>query len=500
MKHASLLVAVAGLMVGMSLGGGCAHEQTSPTATSPPAATGGVKQEPSGPEPRFEFSRTGFDLGQVRPGTSHRITVKVLNHGAADLAVSQERLRGSISVDHSEVKIPPGESRSLTFVVVAPKTPGPFSASAGFHTNDPGQPLVLWKVTGVVAGGSPTAAEPRPAQPTAAGTTPAKRAAKVRMTGPYPVVVIPKTTLDAGVINKGEPAHYEFKVKNTGKATAIITAKPGCGCTVAEYDQRIPPGGVGTIRARLDTTAYTGQVSKEITVTTNDPTRPVIHLTITAQVKPHVQVLPSDRYYARIYEGESITHEFTLYSNDPQPLKITSVSDSSHKLKLELLPAQVPVKGRPKQTKPGYRLRVTIPKDLPPRVFASTVTVETNNRHEPRINLTISGVVLKEITASPSTLYFVIRNEKERPTRVLSVTKRNGTFRITKVDVGGLPLKVKISNPHAARSCRVEFTYTGGWKPGFINGMVVLYTNNKDQPMIQVPVTASVVRAPKPPR
>jgi len=504
-KQASLLVAVVvGLIGGTVFHGGCAHEQSPPTNEPTPSRSAVAKQKPAGQGPKFKFSQAEYNLGRVAPGSLHQITVKVWNRGTAQLTVSREQLRGRISVDLSKFKVPPGNSRLVTFVVVAPEAPGPFSVSAGFHTNDPDQPLVLWSATGVVEKGSGSvrrhAVPPPPASGGRAGPNKGGAVAKARVTGPHPVVIIPTISLDAGVVNRGEPAHYEFKVKNIGTAAAVITAKPGCGCTVAKYDREIPPGGVGTIRARLDTTAYDGQVTKEITVTTNDPTHPVIHLTLTVDVKPHVQVLPSDRYYARLYEGESLTHEFTLYSNDREPLEITSVSDSSHKLKLELIRGHVPVKGHPNQTRPGYRLRVTIPKDLPSRGFASTITVETNNKHEPRINLTVSGVVLKEISVSPQTLYFVIRNKKERPKRVLTVTKRSGTFKITKVDVGGLPLKVRITNPRESASCRVEFTYTGGWKPGFVNGMVVLHTNNEQQPLIQVPVTASVVWGSKPSR
>ncbi len=75
-----------------------------------------------------------------------------------------------------------------------------------------------------------------------------------------------------GVLNFGEQAEIKFRFKNTGnKPLFIISAAPGCGCTVADYPKEaIAPGKEGEITAAFDSKkGSVGNFSKNITVTTN---------------------------------------------------------------------------------------------------------------------------------------------------------------------------------------------------------------------------------------
>ncbi|MGH9420648.1 MAG: DUF1573 domain-containing protein, partial [Thermoanaerobaculia bacterium] len=58
-----------------------------------------------------------------------------------------------------------------------------------------------------------------------------------------PRLTIIEPLKDYGTIPKGEKLTWSFEVKNTGDADLqIIAAKPGCGCTVADFDKVIKPG------------------------------------------------------------------------------------------------------------------------------------------------------------------------------------------------------------------------------------------------------------------
>ena len=77
---------------------------------------------------------------------------------------------------------------------------------------------------------------------------------------------------DYGTVAKGEKLDWAFLVKNTGDADLqIIAAKPGCGCTVADFDKVIKPGETGKVTAHVDTTAFAGPIAKTVTLETNDP-------------------------------------------------------------------------------------------------------------------------------------------------------------------------------------------------------------------------------------
>lgn len=77
---------------------------------------------------------------------------------------------------------------------------------------------------------------------------------------------------DVGIVTKGRIAEIQFKFVNTGeKPLFIISAKPGCGCTVADYPKEaIVPGSEGVITANYDSNKGSmGDFRKSISITTN---------------------------------------------------------------------------------------------------------------------------------------------------------------------------------------------------------------------------------------
>ncbi|MFL9484134.1 DUF1573 domain-containing protein [Chitinophagaceae bacterium LWZ2-11] len=92
-----------------------------------------------------------------------------------------------------------------------------------------------------------------------------------------------------GTINMGEKIQIKFRCKNTGDKPLIITnARPGCGCTVADYTkQPIPPNGEGLITASFDSQKAhsTGEVRKTIVVTTNTKNNTEHYLFFTGDIK-----------------------------------------------------------------------------------------------------------------------------------------------------------------------------------------------------------------------
>lgn len=75
-----------------------------------------------------------------------------------------------------------------------------------------------------------------------------------------------------GSIERGKKTEIEFKFRNTGTCPLfIISAEPGCGCTVAGYPKEaILPGSEGVITAAFNgNSGTTGEFRKNIHVTTN---------------------------------------------------------------------------------------------------------------------------------------------------------------------------------------------------------------------------------------
>jgi len=81
------------------------------------------------------------------------------------------------------------------------------------------------------------------------------------------------TVMSIGTINMGEKAQVKFRCKNVGAKPLVITnAKPGCGCTVADYTKEpINPGEEGWVTAAFDSKKIHGggDIHKTIIVNTN---------------------------------------------------------------------------------------------------------------------------------------------------------------------------------------------------------------------------------------
>lgn len=77
---------------------------------------------------------------------------------------------------------------------------------------------------------------------------------------------------NVGNVPFGKTVSIPFKFKNTGNHPLfIISAEPGCGCTVTDFPkQAIAPGAEGTITAAFDSNkGHEGEFRKNINVSTN---------------------------------------------------------------------------------------------------------------------------------------------------------------------------------------------------------------------------------------
>lgn len=75
-----------------------------------------------------------------------------------------------------------------------------------------------------------------------------------------------------GLVNAGTKTEIKFRFKNAGtKPLFIIAARPGCGCTVADYPKEaIAPNAEGVVTAEFDAQKGTqGEFRKNISVITN---------------------------------------------------------------------------------------------------------------------------------------------------------------------------------------------------------------------------------------
>lgn len=87
-----------------------------------------------------------------------------------------------------------------------------------------------------------------------------------------PIITFDSTVMNFGVIAIGEKVNHTFKFKNTGKSPLLISqVTPACGCTTPKSWPKEPvlPGESGEISVEFNSSGFSGQIDKSISVLTN---------------------------------------------------------------------------------------------------------------------------------------------------------------------------------------------------------------------------------------
>jgi hypothetical protein len=183
-----------------------------------------------------------------------------------------------------------------------------------------------------------------------------------------PRAVTSSTSFSFGDVYRGEIISQIFVVRNNGDAELKLTDfTTGCGCEVASWDKSIPAGKEGQATLEVQTVSQSGEIFKTATLHTNDPERPTIVFTLTANVLSgaplrqgrHIGPLflsPESRAALFAYPGKKASTEF-LITADNGPIKVLRVEGGtkhfaariealepgrSYKLIVESLPIEAP--------------------------------------------------------------------------------------------------------------------------------------------------------------
>ena len=98
---------------------------------------------------------------------------------------------------------------------------------------------------------------------------------------------------------------------------------------MAQYDKVIHPGQDGEINLELDgAKLHGGGFTKTATITSNDPKRRTMTVSVSGTVIPYLEVAPA-RLFMQGYYGEPVERSFTIKSNEKdKKLEITGIESS----------------------------------------------------------------------------------------------------------------------------------------------------------------------------
>ncbi len=310
-----------------------------------------------------------------------------------------------------------------------------------------------------------------------------------------PKIEISPETKDAGTVAKGQLVEATFVVKNSGGSDLVISdARPSCGCTVASFDKLIKPGQEGKIHSSVDTKSFSGPISKSVLVVSNDPDRPQMNLFIKAMVKPFVDVLPQAFVRFSVIKGDNSGQDVILLSEE-KGFRPTVAEISQPYVKAEILPAGDKDK-IPGRTGDQFKVHINVLPDAPEGLLNAPIRIATGVAQQPTIEIPVSGIVRPRVSVTPVTVNFGNFTAGKDPiTRNIIVTnnKPGQPVKVMRAEVSVPGFVTDIVPTQEGVSYTVVVKASDKIKKGALDGMVKLYTSDKERAVIEIPLRGEVL-------
>lgn len=312
-----------------------------------------------------------------------------------------------------------------------------------------------------------------------------------------PIAKAEESVVDLGKVPKGDTIPHTFVIRNEGTADLVLTqVRPTCGCTVAEFDEVIAPGGTGEVRAMLDTTNFNGAISKTIIVSTNDVATPEIVLAIKASVEPYVSALPG---YVRFitYQGAAEgTVSQTLWADDfPEDFAVTRVDSPFEFIKTSFHEASDEERNAEANGRQWVVDATLLSTDAQVGALAKHIIIHTNHPKQSLVKIPLSGFIRPMFFVSPEKVEFG-EIELSEP-RKLGLDVRNfseAAYELTEVvDLPvGMQAEVKKIGTDEHRF-QVILTATPEMAKGSFDTVIRIRTTSELKPLLEIAVSGSVL-------
>ncbi|HQN97366.1 MAG TPA: DUF1573 domain-containing protein [Thermoanaerobaculales bacterium] len=310
-----------------------------------------------------------------------------------------------------------------------------------------------------------------------------------------PKMVVPEKVKDTGTVAQGAVVDISFAISNEGTEPLQIKAvRPTCGCTVADYDKEIAPGGSGAVKAKLDTKDFSGPISKSILIMTNDPTEPTVSVVIKANVQPIVEVLPRPLIRFNAVQREPMTQKVVVVATDAsRPFKVTKVESNVPFLTTAVrrLEGSELIADKPGDQ---YEVAVALADGAPVGPVSGTVTIVTDNPKAEQVPVKVYGVVRALLHVTPTQLEFGSVEAKARPGRNLIVVnnRTEGSVKVTGAAIDDPAFDASVATIEEGKRYQVTVTVKGDAAAGPRNATLTVKTTDRDFPELKVPVKASL--------
>jgi hypothetical protein len=324
----------------------------------------------------------------------------------------------------------------------------------------------------------------------------AAAAAQSKPAGKSPKVVVDQKTVQVGEILEMQNVEHDYIIKNTGNAELrIVSVKPSCGCSVADFDKVIPPGKEGKVHIKLDGKKVgAGPFDKSFLVKTNDPENEQFSLNVVGTVTKALDFSREIRWAGFADEPLKIESFITILLSSPT--HITGArwdADATAKG----LDAKIGVKLDTIERGKKYKLSVFKKAELAPESVVSGIVLTTDNPKLKERNVPVALTIMNDVELHPQRLYYgemVIppgaTKGFERSFNIIAA--RGDSLKVIKAVSSRDDMTIKITELMPGKSYRGTVMVRPTSKIDAFSGSVKIYTNYPKYREVVLDVVGSV--------
>ncbi|MBI3247739.1 MAG: DUF1573 domain-containing protein [Deltaproteobacteria bacterium] len=303
-----------------------------------------------------------------------------------------------------------------------------------------------------------------------------------------PRLVFGEPLFDFGKVEQGALVNHLFRFTNQGEQDLRIeSVKTPCGCTAAVISSEvISPGQEGTISATFDTTHFTGESAKSISVYSNDPAQSVITLTLQGEILVEVVVDPAQVYLGRVRRGEELVRSVDVLYDASKPISITKIENSSPFLAVEAQDLEKP-------GQKGKKLLVTLKKNVPLGRLSDEIHVTTTSEKRPRVDIPVFGSIEGDLVMAPPQVSFGLVRNGEGKSQEISIKNRAANpVHIVEVRSSNADVVATLATIKDGEEYKLTVSAKNDSQAGRIEGEVQLMTDHPTEKILSLPLYGMV--------
>ncbi len=296
-------------------------------------------------------------------------------------------------------------------------------------------------------------------------------------------------TYNFGFIEQGEHAERVFTLENKGTEDLVISGvETSCSCTQSSLPAgtRIPPGGKTCLTVGFDSIGREGGQSQIVYVHSNDPVSPTVQLRIGGIVKPpYLSVSARSLCLGVARKHAGTTAEFFIADPGDNSLLVSKVASDSQFLKITL--THDDTQGL------VYHVRAELQPGAPLGQSKSNITIYSNHPQEPVVEIPVTAEVVGDIEVFPRQFFLgVVERGQNASKKITLSTTSDKPLSIKGIDNACEYVIVTASPKVNGKEYTITATLKGTAPVGLTKQVVVIHTNDPDQPEISVPLYALI--------